>query len=226
MPTIEQRLAEAEAKIEALEGHQDQITPGAYSLNSKGQVEEKLQGLLEAAGIIFPASTEPGPAASIIWENKGTTTGSILSWLSGGVAALRMFSEGAWGKATLESFQEPGEGRLTASVNGDRVTLLNQLGESSFPRLDGALRKIRLAFGLATIIYPGGSSNSNPTTINAFKEAENAALYFAQPVDGEPAFGVIQNALADSFELNLHCFEAVPPAGTKRLCYWLAILID
>jgi hypothetical protein len=100
-------------RIEALEQQlaADQLQPGAFSLNTKGELEEKLKGTLEAKGIILPDLTFSfTPATTIEWRKEGER------------------------KATIGARQEL-EGRgpaLTVTAGEQSALLLNGLGQSSF----------------------------------------------------------------------------------------------
>jgi len=225
--TQEQRIAQLEQKVQALEGHQDQITPGAYSINSEGKIEEKLTGHLEAQGIDLPLGS--GEPSRITWGASGRQ-GVIFTGPSGASGAVLQMMAYSETEQTLLDLAADGEGNGLANlvVDAHAVTLLDADGNSAFARLS-TLGNIRLSFGIATLTYPGGSEQSDTATIASFPEAKSGgALYFTQAVEaeGNSRFGVVVNPAADSFDLYLQSTVGEPPAGTKEHCYWLAILID
>lgn len=228
--TLEERIAELERQVAKLEGEQDQITPNAYSIGPKGEVNETLTGFLNARGISFPPTTAPAPNASIAWEDgKGGDAAEISSWALGGATHLSMFSNGPWGEAILASYQIAAEAQLYAYVNFHLAVILDQEGRSSFPQLDAGFgNKVRLAFGYANVNYAGGTEDSEIVLVNLPRPAESNVYYFTQPEQsyGNSRLGMIVDGQLDHFELYVHSVVGEPPAGTKEVCWWLAVLVD
>jgi hypothetical protein len=80
--TLEERLHTLEQEVEHLRARQDQLTPNAFSLNSTGQIEEKLTGHLEASGIELPLAVGAFtiPTSLIQWNR--TSNGAVIASLS------------------------------------------------------------------------------------------------------------------------------------------------
>lgn len=138
------RVAELERRLEAGE---ESLSPGVYSINAKGEVEAKISGTLEAAGIIFKELlARPNPTGEILWVNPagkareliaGTASGvhhSLLGYTQPTAATFANFTleaaeDNSSAAALLQASRESQIGRLTIGLSATSESLALELGE-------------------------------------------------------------------------------------------------
>lgn len=141
MSTVDQRLQALEKQVEKLMGHQDQITPNAFAINSKGQIEEKLTGTLEALGIKFKPATEKGVAtSSITWGTDEGTDAAIEGYTEDNRGALVLLSGVPPLTTDYSRLQLAPNSVVVNVISGGEQTdkqIIDDEGNSSFLQLTG-----------------------------------------------------------------------------------------
>lgn len=184
------RLAELEQRVGELEAggaDVDQLTPGVFSINAAGQLEELLSGKLTAFGIIFElgsiiGSSGLGPGKQltheIVWQSEGLTVAALSAYrhsqkppglVKGRAIELSIEFEGQSAGLTCDLEDNPFVGsRVTAQAGTKGVTIINSSGGSSFmladvsPRFkaEGAILLANGAAGTETQIKPAAVLDS------------------------------------------------------------------
>lgn len=126
-----QTLQQLEERIEALEDQleADQLTPGVFSLNAKGQVEEKLTGTLEAKGIHFGGSG--AESLNTIEWGTGNKSCQIIGVAGGAISRIELLTTKEAAKALVE---------IVASENlPHKSRVLLKAGPTNYIQIDAAL---------------------------------------------------------------------------------------
>ena len=164
LPEIEKQLRQLRQLVV-----RDQLSSNAYSLNSKGELEETLSGKLEAQGVDFQEGQGADEnAASVRWLQDGLTRERLVGWHSPTAHGLEASAEAPGGEhAALTIIAADGgddeETEILLSAGETGTPLFNAAGESGFLQLVDTPRKLHLNVGEATATW---EENLGSVTIN------------------------------------------------------------
>lgn len=158
---LAQRITQLEERLGA-----SSLAPNAFSLNSKGELEEHLSGTLEAKGIIMPATVGVGSESQIRWKssNGGALIAEMHGSIDGGhesgrltLGAFYKYQEAGVEAAEIEIDAFEGISlKVLEDTQSARATLLNAAGESSFLQAAGALSKLQISAGEGIVNWKSG----------------------------------------------------------------------
>jgi hypothetical protein len=156
-------IAEIEEQLKQLRQLvvRDQLSSNAYSLNAKGELEEKLTGHLQAQGITLPAQSSGRSEATIEWVNAGgARIAEIVGSDEDDVEDLTLrtgVESDNWGALTVTG---GAIAQVSASAIGaDTVNIINGKNESSLLRIalpPGAAQTARISWGQGEVQFIGG----------------------------------------------------------------------
>lgn len=173
-------LEQLEQRIRALEEGQaaDQLQPGTFYLNTKGELEEKLSGKLTTTGIIFPdAKKEEND--SIVWAALPNG-----AYLSGSAGSLEGGAENEGSFASLNRECDGTEASVKAVARTETIggvtLIIDAEGHSNFVQWSGAVSSKRLLAGT----YEGapGTLGEHTITIETFTSGLLQAFATPRPV--------------------------------------------
>lgn len=230
--TVDERLAALEQKVAELEAAQgDQLTPGAFSLNAAGELEEILTGKLQARGIIIPEGTagEEGVVFNeLIWQDLG---GTIQELITGFVIPAEgqhnlALQAGAGGSTHLAGLNVRGgapgaeQPRVDARAGLASATIIENGGKSSFLLLAGGPASRRIAFGSAIATWSAKGFSGRATIVPGFTVLVPMAIPFFNAESRVSA--QLQNVEAKQFDVVIS-LEIELALGAEAAFYWMCI---
>ncbi len=242
-------LQELDEAIAALEqgASADQLTPGVFSINSQGQVEEKLSGRLEALGITVKAGGISLPNGTFV----GSSPGLKLEGLSEpseirfgahgeGGAILRAFHYAGMPpslikRELLQLFGESVKGlvggfqvltdeqnavtKVQAVAGEETPTIVDSEGNSSFLQL-AQNESWRMNVGYSELTWSGGSEAKRVIEHGMPKTPGVVLATLVGPGPGAPISLYTDTYAATTF--TAHGWNSSPSSGTVGFV-WLAI---
>ena len=153
--SLESDLAELRQRVDKLEGRPvaDQLSPGVFSLNAQGKIEELLSGHLSAQGVDFVEQAAAFAPNSIRWLDEGGTLREIITGLRQApntTHVLNLEAQGTTGSASLQLRAPEAATKPAITISASllaKATLLDSDGRSSFLQL-ATLAKRHVTFGV------------------------------------------------------------------------------
>lgn len=169
--SVQSEIAGLRQRVEELEQNTaaDQLVPGVFAINARGEVEEKLSGKVEAKGILFNLAIEElggEELSQIEWLEASEIAITILGARPVGKAArsLRLsafpFSPGGPGaQLVIQTDKEPAEAFLRAIAGSHAAIVIGDDGSSSFLQLTD-VETVAIAFGVTVVPFVNAETMS------------------------------------------------------------------
>lgn len=221
----------------------EQLSPNYLTVDAAGRVGAMFSGLINALGLILPASsisTPPGQS-QIQWQR--TSDGAVVAQIyaqdlggAGGRAGVfRAAPDGI--NDTLATIQTgagdglfinttPGVGStIDIESNAIATRLIDASGRSKFLQLLGSAQQLQVATGVGTLVFPGGSAL--PPDVVITHGIGRVPVVLLGPTRTPDGFSVIANVSDSSVTSTQFTLTGFTPQGNPAAAsvsvFWAAI---